>query len=54
MSFQLDKLANGLQVLRLPVERVESVSVIALVRTGSRYESESEFGVAHFFRAYGV
>mgnify|MGYP000043343166 CR=1 FL=1 len=48
MSFQLDKLANGLQVLRLPVERVESVSVIALVRTGSRYESESEFGVAHF------
>ena len=48
MSFQLDKLANGLQVLRLPVERVESVSVIALVRTGSRYESENEFGVAHF------
>ena len=44
MSFQLDKLANGLQVLRLPVERVESVSVIALVELALAMRAKVSLG----------
>lgn len=43
------KLNSGLQVIRIPMPGVKSVTVLALSNTGSRYESEKEQGIAHFF-----
>ncbi len=48
-SHYLDTLANGLPVLRVPVPGVESVTVLALANTGSRYETATQQGIAHFF-----
>jgi predicted Zn-dependent peptidase len=44
-----DKLTSGLQVLRIPMPEVKSVTVLALANTGSRYETPKEQGIAHFF-----
>ncbi|MBT3249430.1 MAG: insulinase family protein [Candidatus Pacebacteria bacterium] len=46
-NFQI--LANGLPVLRVPMPGVESVTVLALANTGSRYEDPQQQGIAHFF-----
>ena len=43
------KLASGLQVIRVPMSGVGSVTVLALCNTGSRYETPIEEGIAHFF-----
>jgi len=43
------KLKSGLQVLRIPMPGVKSVTVLALCNTGSRYETPQEQGIAHFF-----
>lgn len=43
------KLPSGLQVIRIPMQGVKSVTVLALVNTGSRYETPKEHGIAHFF-----
>ncbi len=43
------KLQNGLSVLTIPMPGVESVTVLALCNTGSRFESKKEQGIAHFF-----
>jgi predicted Zn-dependent peptidase len=48
-KLQLDTLKNGLQVLRIPMNSLQSVTVMALVNTGSRYEPEAKQGIAHFF-----
>lgn len=45
----LDTLENGLTVLRVPMPSVESVTVLVLVNTGSRYEKPQHYGIAHFF-----
>jgi predicted Zn-dependent peptidase len=42
-------LANGLPVLLLPMESVESLTSMVLTNTGSRYEQAKQFGIAHFF-----
>lgn len=39
----------GLPVIRIPMSRLESVTVLALVNTGSRYETPEKEGIAHFF-----
>lgn len=43
------KLPSGLQVIRIPMPEVKSVTVLALANTGSRYETKKEQGIAHFF-----
>lgn len=43
------KLPSGLQVIRIPMPEVKSVTVLALANTGSRYEAPKEQGIAHFF-----
>ncbi|MBP7843069.1 insulinase family protein [Candidatus Woesebacteria bacterium] len=43
------KLSSGLNVVRIPMPGVNSVTVLALANTGSRYEAVSEQGIAHFF-----
>lgn len=43
------KLPSGLQVIRIPMPEVKSVTVLALANTGSRYENRTEYGIAHFF-----
>lgn len=44
-----EKLANGLPVLRIPMPGMESVTVLVLANTGSRYEKPEQQGIAHFF-----
>jgi predicted Zn-dependent peptidase len=40
---------QGLPVVRLPMQGVDSVTVLVLVNTGSRYENTTQEGIAHFF-----
>lgn len=40
--------SSGLRLLTIPVKEVPSVSVLVLVKTGSRYEDERTNGLAHF------
>ncbi|MDQ3009060.1 MAG: insulinase family protein [bacterium] len=49
LSHTYDVLSSGLPVIRIPMPSVESVTVLALVNTGSRYEKPREYGIAHFF-----
>lgn len=48
MSFEELNLSNGLQVLFLP-DNSPSVTALGLVKTGSRYESPEQEGLAHFY-----
>ncbi len=41
-------LLNGLTVVSEKIESVRSISVGVWVKTGSRYETESQNGIAHF------
>lgn len=41
-------LPNGLRVITVPMESVKSVTVLVMVATGSRYESQKLNGVSHF------
>lgn len=45
--WQVTKLATGLQVIKIPMAGISSVSVLALVKVGSRYETSCEWGGAH-------
>ncbi len=45
----LKKLKNGPSVIMVPMPGVESVTVLALCNTGSRFEKPREEGIAHFF-----
>jgi predicted Zn-dependent peptidase len=49
LKHKIDKLTNGLTVLRVAVPGVESVATLVLANTGSRYEKEAQYGIAHFF-----
>lgn len=46
--FKLTKLKNGLRVVNVPLKGTQAITVLILVRAGSRYESEKENGLAHF------
>lgn len=41
-------LSNGVRLLTIPVAEVPSVSVLVLVKVGSRYEDHKSNGLAHF------
>lgn len=49
LDHSIQKLSSGLQVIRVPMPEVKSVTVLALANTGSRYETPKEQGIAHFF-----
>ena len=42
-------LPNNLRVLLVPMEEASSVTVMAIVGTGSRYETKKNEGLAHFY-----
>jgi predicted Zn-dependent peptidase len=48
MSFEEFSLPNGLRVLFLP-DDTPSVTVLGLVKAGSRYENKKQEGLAHFY-----
>jgi len=43
------ELDSGLTVLRIPMPAVASVTALVLGNTGSRYETQAQQGIAHFF-----
>ncbi len=48
MQYHKKILANGLRVLTIPMPSLESVTVLAMVNAGSRYETKNISGIAHF------
>jgi len=48
MSFQKTKLKSGLRVVTVPVKNANSVTVLLLVGTGSKYETREISGISHF------
>jgi len=48
MKFETHTLKNGLKIILAPVTGAESVTVMVMTGTGSRYETEKENGMAHF------
>ena len=44
---RIAQLKNGLKVIRVPMRAMGSVSVLAVVNVGSRYESPKQQGIAH-------
>ncbi len=47
-SVRLERLANGVRVVLVPMYGVESIAVGTYVQTGSRYESRQINGISHF------
>lgn len=47
-SYQLHTLANGLNVILVPMDGVRSLTVLAMVGTGSRFETPKTAGISHF------
>jgi predicted Zn-dependent peptidase len=48
MNFQLSKLKNGVKVVLIPMQGVESVGIGVYAKTGSRYENLKINGLSHF------
>jgi len=48
MNFTAHKLTNGLDLILAPLESTQTVTVLFLVKTGSKYEKKSESGLSHF------
>jgi len=48
MKYKKYTLRNGLRVILVPVTEMTTATMIAVVGTGSRYESKNENGLAHF------
>lgn len=48
MHFKKHTLKNGLRVLFVPMQDVESATVMIMTGTGSRFENADENGMAHF------
>lgn len=48
MKFETHTLQNGMKVLLAPSSAADSVTVMVMTGTGSRYESKEENGMAHF------
>lgn len=49
MKHMVDRLENGLTVIRVGMAGVKSVTGQILCATGSRYENQEQYGIAHFF-----
>lgn len=49
MNPQLKKLTNGLPIILVPMKGSESLTVMVLANTGSRFEPQGKEGLAHFF-----
>jgi predicted Zn-dependent peptidase len=47
-KFKLTKLSNGLRILTVPSKESLSFQIMALVNTGSDFETESNNGISHF------
>jgi predicted Zn-dependent peptidase len=48
LQHTITQLDSGLTVLRVPMPAVESVTVLALINAGSRYEKPEWWGISHF------
>lgn len=48
MIYKKTTLKNGLRIITIPMKGTETVTVMAAVGVGSRYESEKEAGLSHF------
>jgi len=48
MPYKKTKLQNGLRVITVPVKNANSVTVLILVGTGSKYETKDINGISHF------
>jgi predicted Zn-dependent peptidase len=48
MKFKKTTLPNGLRIITIPTTNSPTVTVMALVETGSNYESKSQNGLSHF------
>ncbi len=46
--YKKTKLKNGLRVIAVPVKNAQSVTVLVLVGTGSKYETKDINGISHF------
>ena len=46
--FKLSRLKNGLKILTAPLKQTKAITVLVLVRAGSRNETKKENGLAHF------
>ncbi|OGZ65246.1 MAG: hypothetical protein A3C50_03920 [Candidatus Staskawiczbacteria bacterium RIFCSPHIGHO2_02_FULL_43_16] len=46
--FKKTKLKNGLRVVAVPMKNAQSVTVLVLVGTGSKYETKDINGISHF------
>ena len=46
--YDLKKLDNNLQTLTVPMQGTKTVTVLAMVKTGSRYENKDNNGISHF------
>jgi len=46
--FEFFTFPNGLRLITVPMEHTESVTVLVLVATGSRYETKEVNGISHF------
>jgi len=47
-NFKKTTLKNGLRVITVPMENANSVTVLVLVGTGSKYETKNINGISHF------
>jgi predicted Zn-dependent peptidase len=48
MKTNIYKLKNGIRVVIVPVEGLNSVTTEVFFKIGSKYETKSEFGISHF------
>lgn len=48
MSYFLESLDNGLQIVTVPMEGRDSAAVAIWVRAGGRFESKKQSGISHF------
>ena len=48
MKFTKTKLKNGLRVITVPMKDNQTVTVLVLVETGSKYETKAKNGISHF------
>ena len=47
-SYKKITLSNGLRVITIPIENANSITVLILVGTGSKYETKDINGISHF------
>ncbi|HHD92477.1 MAG TPA: insulinase family protein [Candidatus Portnoybacteria bacterium] len=48
MKFKKYQLKNGLRIILSPIKDCQSVTALALIGTGSRYEKQENNGISHF------